>query len=179
MRPTTDDPTATMTTATRRAPRALIILILLLCIAGVAVAGYLTEAHYNTKITLACSDTGKINCEAVTSSHYSQVLGLPVALLGLVFFVIALGFFSPWSWRSPSRLMRWSRLGWVSIGMLSVFYLLWAELIQVRLICLYCTSVHVITFLLFVLVLCTDYRMHAPILTDFEGLADDDVDEQS
>ena len=40
-------------------------------------------------------------------------------------------------------------------GMGFVLYLIYAELIQIGNICLWCTSVHVITFLLFVLMVFT------------------------
>jgi uncharacterized membrane protein len=60
---------------------------------------------------------------------------------------------TPWAWR-----MRWHereiallRLASLFVGMGFVVYLIYVELIQVGYICLECTSVHVITFLLFVL----------------------------
>ena len=44
---------------------------------------YLTIAHYNTTVTLACPATSHINCERVTTSPESIVFGIPVAVLGL------------------------------------------------------------------------------------------------
>ena len=43
------------------------------------------------------------------------------------------------------------RLGSVVIGIIFVLYLIYTELVTLRAICLWCTSVHVVTFLLFVL----------------------------
>jgi uncharacterized membrane protein len=58
---------------------------------------------------------------------------------------------SPWVWRSTRREVAWARLGSLVVGIGFVLYLVYAELFEIDNICLYCTSVHVITFLLFVL----------------------------
>jgi uncharacterized membrane protein len=50
-------------------------------------------------------------------------------------------------------------------GMGMVFYLLYAELFSIKAICLWCTAVHVVTFLLFVLVVATFPSM-ASVLGD-------------
>jgi uncharacterized membrane protein len=47
--------------------------------------------------------------------------------------------------------VRWARLGSVIVGMGFVLYLIYAELDQIHAICLWCTSVHVATFLIFTL----------------------------
>jgi uncharacterized membrane protein len=140
----------------RDIPAAVIAAGLVLCIAGLGVATYLTIEHFNTSLQLACPDTGRINCQKVTTSEYSHVLGIPVAVLGLVYFVVALPLFSPQAWHSPSAVIRLARLGWIGVGLLSVLYLVWAEFFGVSAICLWCTSVHVITFLMFVLVAFTE-----------------------
>jgi uncharacterized membrane protein len=142
---------------TRRAiPIATVVVGLVLCLAGLGVATYLTIEHFNTSLTLACPDTGTINCQKVTTSQYSHVLGIPVAVLGLFYFVVALPLFTPQAWRSPSPAVRLVRFGWVGAGMAMVLYLVWAEFFGVSAICLWCTSVHVVTFLLFCLVAFTE-----------------------
>jgi uncharacterized membrane protein len=131
----------------------LTTFVLSLC--GLGVAIYETIAHYDTNIRLACSDTGLVNCQAVTTSSQSMVFGIfPFAVLGLAFFLFMLAINSPWGWRlSRSRpLVHWVRLGSVIVGIGFVLYLVFVELIQVGAICLWCTGVHVITFLIFVLV---------------------------
>lgn len=140
----------------REIPVGVIVAGLVLCLAGLGVATYLTIEHFNTSLQLACPDTGRINCQKVTTSQYSHVAGMPVAVLGLVYFVVSLGLFSPQAWRSSSPAVRWARLGWVVVGMVMVLYLVWAELFGVSAICLWCTSVHAITFLLFVLTAFTE-----------------------
>ena len=56
------------------------------------------------------------------------------------------------AWRSRRREIALARLGSVIVGVGFVLYLVYVEVIQVGAICLWCTSVHVMTFLLFVLV---------------------------
>jgi uncharacterized membrane protein len=124
----------------------------ILSLAGLGVSIYLTIAHYNTAVTLACPATSTINCEKVTTSPESIVFGIPVAVLGLAFYVFLAVVNSPWAWRITWPPLRWARVGSVVVGILFVLYLIYAEMFSIRAICLWCTSVHVITFALFVLI---------------------------
>jgi uncharacterized membrane protein len=58
---------------------------------------------------------------------------------------------SPWAWRWASREVALIRIASLVVGVGFVLYLIYAELFIIGSICLYCTSVHAITFLLFVL----------------------------
>lgn len=60
--------------------RALRASVAALALAGAAVAGYLTWVRYSGA-TIACTTGG---CETVQSSSYSEIVGVPVALLGLL-----------------------------------------------------------------------------------------------
>jgi uncharacterized membrane protein len=125
----------------------------LLALAGLGVSIYLTVAHYVSPALLICSEKGLINCAAVTTSPESVVFGIfPVAVLGLAFYVLMAVITSPWAWRLNWPVLRWVRLGSVAIGMVFVLYLIYTELVTLNAICLWCTSVHVITFLLFALI---------------------------
>lgn len=124
-----------------------------LALAGMAVAAYLTIVHYTSPKLLVCSASGVVNCEQVTTSSESMILGIPVALLGLVWFVAVSVLCSPWAWGSGSRRIELSRIGAVVAGMGFVLWLLYAELYRIRAICLWCTVVHLIAFALFILVL--------------------------
>ena len=129
------------------------IVALVLALGGLGVSIYMTIEHFTGNRTLACSANSVVNCVAVTTSPQSMVFGvLPVAVLGLVFFVFVIPLLTPWAWRSPRREIALARLGSVIVGVGFIIYLLYVELFQVGYICLECTSVHVITFLLFVLV---------------------------
>ncbi|HYB18164.1 MAG TPA: vitamin K epoxide reductase family protein [Streptosporangiaceae bacterium] len=122
-----------------------------LALAGLGVSIYLTIAHFSQSALFACAESGVVNCTKVTTSPQSYVFGIPVAVLGLAFFVAAVALMSPWAWRSARREVHLIRLASVVIGVGFVLYLIYAELIIIGSICLYCTSVHVITFVLFAL----------------------------
>ena len=126
------------------------LVTLILSLYGLGASIYLTIAHYDTAVTLVCSDKGLINCEEVTTSPESVVFGIfPVAVLGLAFYVFMVAVNSPWAWRLKSPAVRWARLGSVIVGMCFVLYLIYAEVDEIHAICLWCTSVHVATFLIF------------------------------
>ena len=124
----------------------------ILSLGGLAVSIYLTIAHFNTSVTLACPATSTVNCEKVTTSPQSYAFGIPVAVLGLAFYVFLAVVNSPWAWRITWPPLRWARVGSMVVGILFVLYLIYAELFSIGAICLWCTSVHVITFALFVLI---------------------------
>jgi uncharacterized membrane protein len=127
---------------------------------ALAASVYLTITHYDTNVTLACSDKGLVNCAAVTTSPQSMVFGIfPVAVIGLAYYVFMAALNSPWVWRLQqagsdqlSKILRYTRIGAIVAGMGFVLYLVYAELIQIGAICLWCTSVHVATFLIFALI---------------------------
>lgn len=138
----------------RTHPLPLTTWVLSLLALGVSI--YLTITHYDTSVTLACSDKGIVNCAKVTTSSQSMVFGIfPVAVLGLAFFVFMVAVTTPWAWRSQRREIALARLGSVIIGVGFILYLIYVEVYQVAAICLWCTSVHVITFLLFGLIALT------------------------
>lgn len=126
---------------------------LLLCLAGLGVSGYLTAAHYVSSDILVCSSSGAVNCEKVTSSAASKLAGVPVADLGVAFFLVMLVLCLPAVWRSVRPEVHMLRTVAVTGGVVFCLYLVYSELFRVHAICIWCTVVHVVTFLLFLLVL--------------------------
>ena len=142
-----------VTPGARSRPSWLVPVSLGLGVVGLLVSAYLTFEHYTANATLACSVGGLIDCATVTTSPWSTFLGLPVALLGLAFFVVTLGLCLPRVWRRPERWLDAVRLGWLTIGLGMALYLVWAELYRIHAICSWCTVVHVTTFALWIVVL--------------------------
>jgi len=123
-----------------------------LAIAGLGISAYETWAHYHGNHLAGCptGGGGTFNCGAVITSSQSMVFGvIPVAILGLLFYVAAVPLFSPWLWRVQWRPLQLGRVVSVIIGMGFVMYLIYAELYQIGDVCEYCTGVHIVTFLLF------------------------------
>ncbi|MEU5696593.1 vitamin K epoxide reductase family protein [Actinosynnema sp. NPDC020468] len=118
---------------------------LVLALAGLAVSAYLTVTHFSAE-ALLCSEGAVLDCGTVTTSEQSTLLGVPVAILGLVFFVFVTALCLPFAWRDPR--LRWLRLGSVAVGVLFVVYLVTAEFALIGKICPWCTVVHVVTLAL-------------------------------
>lgn len=131
-------------------PRWVPASALVLALAGLGVSVYLTVAHYTASVVLACPERGTVNCEKVTTSAQSEVLGVPVAVLGLAFFAVMAVLATPIAWRSASRGVRAVRMLGSAAGIAFVLYLIYTELFTLDAICLWCTAVHVLTFGLFV-----------------------------
>src|SRR5579875_1584373 len=137
---------------TGRFPRWPTIAGLIVVGLGLADSAYLTYVHFTSVKNFACPETGIVNCAAVTTSQWSHILGIPVAILGLVFFVGMIPLMLPAAWRSQNPLIRLARLAGSIVGVGMVIWLVYAELFLIRKICIFCTGVHILTFALFVVI---------------------------
>lgn len=126
-----------------------------LTLAGVAVSVYLTIAHFSNPDLLVCADTGTVNCTAVTTSEYAKLVGIPVALLGLLWFAGMFALCLPPAWQSDRRPVHLARMAGAIAGIGFVLWLVYAELVLVGAICVWCTVAHVLAFALFVVVVMT------------------------
>ncbi len=54
------------------------------------------------------------------------------------------------AWRCPNVILRSARVGLAAVGVAFAVYLVYTELFVIHAICLWCTSAHVMAFLLFV-----------------------------
>lgn len=127
------------------------ITALALSLAAAGVATYLTVTHYTNPTSLACPNSGVVNCTLVTTSSWSEFLGAPVAVLGLVWALAMVVVTLPWAWRSV--LFDRGRLALSALGAVAVLYLVFVELFRIGAICLWCTAIHVLAVGLFGVVL--------------------------
>lgn len=123
----------------------------LLSAVGLGLSGYLTFTHFAGTQYLACSSTGTVDCARVTTSAQSYFLGMPVAVLGLVAYAVMVVINSPWAWRAKAYWLHVARFVIAAGSMAFVLWLVAAELLIIDHICLWCTGVHVVTFLLLVI----------------------------
>jgi uncharacterized membrane protein len=121
----------------------------ILSLIGLGLSTYLTITHFRPQ-DLFCSGGGFINCEAVTTSAESRFLGIPVAFLGLGTYVVMTVLNSPWMWRARNYWIHVARFVLAIISMCFVLWLVTAELVIIKNICLYCTGVHIVTFALLI-----------------------------
>jgi uncharacterized membrane protein len=69
--------------------RKLRITLVVLAAVGVCLAAYLTYVHYSG-VEPPCSIKGN-PCSQVQKSRYSELIGIPVALMGLIGYIVILG----------------------------------------------------------------------------------------
>lgn len=112
--------------------RALRITMLVVSVIGLGVASYLTIAHY-THSQVQCLDTG---CETVQHSRWSMLLGVPVALLGVVGYLIMIGSLLV----RQSEMSRLVSVGNAIVGFGFSCYLTYRELFSIHAICPWCVS---------------------------------------
>jgi uncharacterized membrane protein len=149
-----------------KAPVAVVISTQLLALVGLGIAIYLTYVHFTGTQALVCSNTGGVNCIKVTTSGESRFLGMPVAVLGLFQYLVMAGLCSPWAWRSRRREVHLARLVFSVVGMAFVIWLIAAEALIIKAICEWCTGVHIVTFILFILIVRTVPEMLGWTATD-------------
>ena len=124
---------------------------LVVAVIGLGVSTYLTIEHYGSSSLLACPESATINCAKVTTSRWSEILGVPVAVLGLLYFVAMTALLLPQAWRRAD--LDRIRIAGVGLGAVMVLYLVYIELFRVDAICLWCTGVHLCVVALLGLVL--------------------------
>jgi uncharacterized membrane protein len=127
-----------------------IAVTFVLSLIGLGISIYMTVQHYRGSSYLGCSTVGFENCTKVTTSAQSKILGIPVAVLGVVNYSVMSVLNSPWAWRVKNYQVHVVRFALCIVSMCLVLWLVTAELLIIKSICLYCTSVHVITFALLI-----------------------------
>jgi uncharacterized membrane protein len=110
-----------------------------LAMAGMGVAAYLTYTHYADQ-PIACA--GLSGCQAVENSEYSTIIGIPVAVLGMLFCAGLLALVLARMARLPLA-EEWAPLAAFSMtltGVAFAAYLTYLELFVIEDICIWCTS---------------------------------------
>jgi uncharacterized membrane protein len=111
------------------------IVTIALALAGLAVSLYLLTVHWGWW-TAVCLGVG--NCEVVNTSIYSELLGIPVALLGALTYIslIVLGALI---WKNVlAEYARLARFFIAAIGVTFSAYLTYIELFVLHEICPWC-----------------------------------------
>jgi uncharacterized membrane protein len=126
------------------------VTCLLLSVVGLAGSVYLTIGHFDTHIGLVCPDLG--SCNRILTSNTSHFLGIPVPVLGLLYFVPMTLLCLPVSWHSADRRIHLARLILSILGVGMIIYLFIEELFVIQALCVWCSVIHVVGFLLFVII---------------------------
>jgi uncharacterized membrane protein len=126
----------------RMSARTLRITMIAITLIGLGVASYLTYIHY-AGIKPLCGRNGG-GCEIVQTSEYSKLVGVPVALIGLIGYVAIMA-----SLLAPeNENTRFATVAFTVVGFGFSAYLTYRELFSIHQICEWCVSSAVIITLL-------------------------------
>ena len=120
-----------------------------LAVLGLAISVYLTWVHY-AGIKPVC--TGISDCERVQTSDYADLVGIPVAVLGIAGYAAILA-------SLRMRVEVTALLAYLAVAFSG--YLTWAELFRIDAICQWCVGSAIIT--LAIAVLATVRALGAPL----------------
>lgn len=125
----------------------LSIVSLVLATVGAAISGYLTYVHFNID-ALVCAGGG---CEIVQQSQYSEIMGIPVALMGLLMFLTVVALIVV-----RDRLAEYAYLANAGIMVLLVSsliyfgYLTYLEANVIHAWCQWCVATSIVALILFI-----------------------------
>jgi uncharacterized membrane protein len=145
-----------------------ITVLLLACSAiGLAVSAYLTSVHYSD-VPLVCNADAVVNCEQVLTSSYAELMGSPWSVGGLVWFGITGAMASVSLLRRPEPAwLQPAQVGWSVVGLMTAVYLVGVEVLAVDKVCLWCTGLHILILLIFIL-----HVVREPDVADEDGGSD-------
>ncbi len=116
--------------------------MLLLALAGIVLSGYLLANHFGVG-TGVCNISPTVDCDKVNGSPYSVVLGVPVALIGLLGFaaMFAVGYMGrfygdTWIGERHGKLL----VLLAAIGAAFGVYLTYIELFVILAVCPFCVA---------------------------------------
>jgi uncharacterized membrane protein len=121
---------------------AVLKIILLLLVVGLAISAYLVSVSFNESV-LVCPNTGLISCETVLTSSFSRVFGIPLSFYAFGWFAIAIIF--------TLKFKRYLKV-WSALGMAGLAYSL-AAMAEIGKICIYCSTLDILLLLNFIIVL--------------------------
>lgn len=130
-----------------------LVVAIVLCLAGAWISGLLLAQHHgegaaSTAVNQLCGEPGATSgCETVAKSAWSSMAGVPLALLGVFFYVslallLALALAAP---AGPRRTAARLGLGLLTLGLLFDLYLLGLQLFSIHAYCSLCITTYVVS----------------------------------
>ena len=125
-------------------------LSLVLIVIGLLVTGYLSYAEL-TDTTTVCIESGAFNCDVVQNSAYSEIMGIPIAVLGFVTYVILVALVA-----LENRVALLQEYGVMLVFAITLFgflysaWLTYIEFFQLKALCPWCLASAAIMTLLFI-----------------------------
>jgi vitamin-K-epoxide reductase (warfarin-sensitive) len=111
--------------------------VAILAVCGVVVSSVSLQRHYATSKTAFCDIGGTFNCDIVNRSEYSSILGIPVALIGMLGYAALAGLATVYrDRRETPRLL----FGGTTAGLVFALYLTYVEGYILGVWCILCVS---------------------------------------
>ena len=111
------------------------VLVAVFALVGLGIMSYLTYIHYAEQSSF-CDLSAEVSCDIVTSSLYSEIFGVPVSLLGLLYFALMLFLVATRPFAKTARLV-------FSLTLLMIIpslYLSLMEVVEIKSFCILCES---------------------------------------
>lgn len=133
--------------------------IAIIALIGFAIMIYLTVIHF-TQARSFCDLSETVSCDVVTTSLYSEVFGIPVSILGILFFAWAL-FWVLWSKnKNDFQPLTFATL----FVLLPSLYLTLTEILFIKSFCVLCETSKVLMVLILILAIVGQKKSGQPIV---------------
>jgi len=131
-------------------PRWFFSLGVILCVVGLANATYLTVEHFSIDDMFCPFDGGHVDCILVNTSVYSDIFNIPIAILGMLYYLICLVSFVILKKIKKRNVFQ----GLSFLTFFGFLFSIWLTYVQVgilKAVCTYCLLSAFISLCLFVL----------------------------
>ena len=115
----------------------LMSLVAILAVCGIAVSSLSLQHHYATSKTAYCEIGTTFNCDIVNRSEYSSILGIPVALIGMLGYAALAGLATVYRERRDTPAILF---GGAAAGLAFALYLTYIEGHVLGVWCILCLS---------------------------------------
>lgn len=112
-------------------------IIAILAVCGIVVSSVSLQHHYAKSKTEYCDIGETFNCDIVNRSSYSSILGIPVALIGMLGYAALAGLATVYRGREDTPLLL---LGGAAAGLAFALYLTYIEARVLGVWCILCLS---------------------------------------
>ncbi len=126
--------------------RRLYTLISLISPLGLAASSYLLYLHFKPEASSICKLSERFDCDIVNKSKYSEIFDIPVALFGIIAYVLLFLFALRGRFRDQTKLMPLV-LFCVTASVAFSLYLTGIEAFVLRAFCLFCLTQQIVILL--------------------------------
>jgi uncharacterized membrane protein len=120
--------------------KTLFALMAISAVVGLSMSAYLTYLSSTPPTVCPVGDYGVFSCTDVIWSEYAHFYGVSVAMLGLGWFIIALGLIIV-AWRNEASVV--GMVAWSVLGAVGVAGFVYTEIFLLGSICQLCTITHI------------------------------------